>query len=116
MLFENVCPKEHVDVLATFQLEANPQLPLTTRVFSAFAFFFEQSIPLKESSFTGDSEFRDHEGNFGLKQAFDPDPGWFNVYVEIEFPTTGVYSQDSLYLLSTWKNVDLSVFYKEFKK
>ncbi len=115
-LFENVCPKKHVGVSATFQLDINQQLPVNTRVFSAFAFFFEQSIPFQDLNQVGESEFRDYNGDFGLKQAFDPDPGWFNVYVEIEFPTTGVYSQDSLYLLTVWKNVDLFVSYKEFKE
>ncbi|MFQ5445644.1 MAG: hypothetical protein ACE5FF_01815 [Saprospiraceae bacterium] len=73
-------------------------------------------MPVKETSITGNSEFRDHEGAFGLKQAFDPDPGWFNVYAEIAFPSTGVYAQDSNYLMSVWKNIDISVFYKDFKK
>ena len=78
-LYENVCPKEHVSVQATFQLDPNQMLPLETRVIAAYAFFFEENIPVTETSAMGNSEFRDHESNFGIKQAFDPDPGWFNV-------------------------------------
>ncbi|MFQ5445643.1 MAG: hypothetical protein ACE5FF_01810 [Saprospiraceae bacterium] len=41
-LYENVCPKEHVNILATFQLEPNPMLPIETRIIAAYAFFLKR--------------------------------------------------------------------------
>ncbi len=113
--YENVCPNEHIEVTAIIELATNPVIPVETRVVADYSLVFEVDIPFNEMGTNGSGEFRNYKGDFGIKHAFDSDPGWFSVRTEISFNTTGNFEQDSLYLLDVWSYIDLTVMYKEFK-
>ena len=52
-------------------------------------------------------------GEAGLKQAFDMDPGWFTQTLEVYFPTKGSYNADTAFLKENVISVEMMTKYRK---
>lgn len=110
-LVENVCPLEHVKGEFRVALLDETTTGISARADISWFFFFEERIELIKNG-------SDMKGNVeaGLKQAFDPDPGWFVHAVEVYFPTKGSYSADTAFLKNNVISVESMARYRHFSK
>ncbi len=92
-LAEQVCALEHVKFEARVAFLDETTSGINARSRISWLFFFEEQVELKKSG-------NDLKGNgeAGLNQAFDPEPGWFSEAVEVYFPTKGSYKLDTEFL------------------
>ncbi|HMS97487.1 MAG TPA: hypothetical protein PKA12_02030 [Saprospiraceae bacterium] len=108
-LAEQDCALEHVKFEARVALLDETTSGINARSRISWLFFFEEQVELKKSG-------KDLKGNgeAGLKQAFDPERGWFSGAVEVYFPTKGSYKLDTEFLLENVISVELKANYRAF--
>lgn len=107
-IVENVCPDEHVKIEARVALLDETTTGFTARAGASWLFFFEEIFDLKKNG----SDLKGN-GEAGLKQAFDMDPGWFVPQLEVIFPTKGNYSLDTAYLKQNIISVEMMAKYRK---
>lgn len=107
-LAENVCPSEHVKFEGRVALLNETTTGISARTRISWLFFFEEQVEMSKSG----SDLKG-KGEAGLKQAFDPDPGWFSGAVEVYFPTKGSYTLDTSFLKNNVISVELMAKYRK---
>lgn len=107
-LVENVCAVEHVKFNARVALLNENTTGVSARSRVSWLFLFEEQIELKKTG----SDIKG-SGEAGLKQAFDPEPGWFTGAVEVYFPTKGSYKLDTAFLKKNIISVELMANYRK---
>lgn len=107
-LVEEVCALEHVKFDARVALLDETTSGVSARSRISWLFLFEEQVELTKSG----SDLKG-SGEAGLKQAFDPEPGWFTGAVEVYFPTKGSYKQDTAFLKKNIISVELMAKYRK---
>ena len=107
-LVENVCAEEHVKANARVALLDETTTGISARANISWQFLFEEKITMTKTG----SDIKGN-GEAGLKQVFDKEPGWFVAAVEVYFPSKGSFALDTAFLKKNVISVELMANYRK---